>query len=405
MPHEVAQYQLSRATTAPDPSKLNQEAECDLEYVNRVSNNDAGGSPAYSDDSEAAESGDSFHAAENPLHFPVDPTSSERDEAPVATKARSASRYQELPSSSALSTVVSASAYEPSSAVGYLANRRSEPFLHRSFSDNYVPPPAPVVKRERHLKKSSSLVRLSMDSQGKAVVTTKDVSSPSPPRPQQFVLPDAIPAMNDTPSLPAVSDLKKSLSGRSRDSRSWEFWCDKESRIELENAAVSDAKGSAAGAIGLLRTSSGRSVLGTLSAKRNAMFSSRPDRAKRSKHEHRRSFLRPSRSSDRLQNTRESTEDVPPQLKPSSPARSIVIKGNDSDKENWSPSQDSAANTHGVERSRHMRAHQSEEATDPEADPELSAFMGGGRNSGKGSPDDDFDCVQGLLSLSQGNWR
>jgi hypothetical protein len=36
---------------------------------------------------------------------------------------------------------------------------------------------------------------------------------------------------------------------------------------------------------------------------------------------------------------------------------------------------------------------------DPEADAELAAFMKGGRKS------EDLDCVQGLLSLSQGNWR
>lgn len=45
------------------------------------------------------------------------------------------------------------------------------------------------------------------------------------------------------------------------------------------------------------------------------------------------------------------------------------------------------------------------EIADPEADPELAAFMGGARKSNSISSEDDLDCVQGLLSLSQGNWR
>ena len=45
------------------------------------------------------------------------------------------------------------------------------------------------------------------------------------------------------------------------------------------------------------------------------------------------------------------------------------------------------------------------ENNDPEADPELAAFMRSGRKSNSISEEEELDCIQNLLSLSQGNWR
>jgi len=42
--------------------------------------------------------------------------------------------------------------------------------------------------------------------------------------------------------------------------------------------------------------------------------------------------------------------------------------------------------------------------TDPDQDPELVAFMRDHRKSSSISGEEELDCVQGLLSLSQGRW-
>jgi hypothetical protein len=111
-----------------------------------------------------------------------------------------------------------------------------------------------------------------------------------------------------------------------------------------------------------------------------------------------------------------------PKLKHSGSSTSLHIKGNDSDKENWSPERDLNSDgeeigrlvdgvsgrrdlaIQGQSRSNNIagrrRAQSRNERNDPEADAELAEFMrGGGRKS------EDLDCVQGLLSLSQGNWK
>ncbi|CAK1355845.1 unnamed protein product [Cercospora beticola] len=308
--------------------------------------------------------------------------------------------------------------------IGYLANQRSAPSLHRSFSENATTHP---VTKETPAPKRPRAIRLSMDSEGNAIVTTKDTSSPSPPRPPQSILlpePTSIP----TPALStAMSGTKRSTNGRSRDSRSWEFWCDKEARSELENVAEKDSHGSAAGAIGLLRSASGRSVLSPLNSKRNAPADSHGHSAKRSKLGHKRSSLQRSHTSaGRLQGKTGSTH-MPSKLKHSGSAITVRRSGADSDKENWSPgvnlgsdpaSDDSneaylvpmsAPRQSGIRQTlspnkkpRTLRAG----VDDPEADPELSSFMARGRESGgAASADADLDCIQGLLRLSQGSWK
>jgi hypothetical protein len=120
-----------------------------------------------------------------------------------------------------------------------------------------------------------------------------------------------------------------------------------------------------------------------------------------------------------------------PKLKYSESAFSIYIPGNESDKENWSPSGDisndgqSEPSQHFGETSRGTQisskdlARQSTvdtlkrrsasvsnaESKEDQEDPEVAAFMRGARKSNNISGDEELDCVQGLLSLSQGNWR
>ncbi|KAK0908153.1 Homeobox protein yox1 [Friedmanniomyces endolithicus] len=254
-------------------------------------------------------------------------------------------------------------------------------------------------------------------------VVNKDPSSPSPPRAAQYhMLPSG---EGQTPSMQAVqprqaalpaprSNLERSYSGRARDSRAWEFWCDKESRNELELKAEQDSSGSAADAISLLRSSSGRSILGALPTNRSPFFAGKHTDMKRSKLGHHRTSLgRANTSLGRLQgrSTAEPTmyKKGTASLNLSDTESSVYIPGNESDKENWSPGAgftvaDKAVAATGsskepggrkptlggnrnaintvkagskgrdtVKTSTGRETHDSENA-DPEADPEVAAF-------------------------------
>lgn len=301
--------------------------------------------------------------------------------------------------------------HDESASFAFLANRRSLPSLRRISSANEHSPVyhhvTDVYDPTRQPQSSASLVRLSMTAEGNAKIVNKDASEPSPPRPAQILdmglgnnhklaqpKIDPLAAPNPKPTKP----LQRSSSGRSRDSRAWEFWCDKDSRSELEDKAEKDASGSAANAIGLLRSASGRSILGTIPSKRNSALSRQQPTTfqKRSKlgHTTRPSLNKSSTSLGRLQadrhdNPAQSVKPTP-KLQHSVSAASAWISGNDSDKENWSPEMKPQTDEHS-------------ENIDPESNSEIAAFMRGGRKSPP--PEEDLDCVQGLLSLSQGNWR
>ena len=326
-----------------------------------------------------------------------------------------------------------------SAAVGYLANRRSaESLLSSSISSSLDHSQKPA--RNRPLRKTLSCVRLSMTAEGKAEVITKNGASPSPPRQAQGPQLSAMPKMQPVPfkmTPLSVQKVQKSSIGRSRDSRSWEFWCDKDSRTEFENTAEKDGSGSAAGAIGLLRSASGRSILGALPAKRNFQGASRQLPSKRSKLELRRPPLQRSNTSlGRLQNTLildddEAYPNKTAKLKHSESASYARSPGAESNKENRSPGwvgstrSDSPLSESLTEvlpdgdammgklrqRGRSSRLPGTTVSTkdrpqgDSRTDPEVEAFMEGHRRSASASEEDDLDCIQGLLSLSQGNWK
>ena len=108
-----------------------------------------------------------------------------------------------------------------------------------------------------------------------------------------------------------------------------------------------------------------------------------------------------------------------PSLKQSKSATSIYIPGNDSDKENRSPApagsrhhqaglaaHKATSEVKGSRSSRHAAVQQrSSTLNDADADAEIAAFMKRGRKSSSVSGEEEMDCVQGLLSLSQGNWQ
>jgi hypothetical protein len=286
-----------------------------------------------------------------------------------------------------------------------------------------------------------------MTSEGAAKIITNDSPSPSPPRASQQLRQ----SVNSNQGAPvssldltrvsrdnASTSLRRSASGRSRDSRAWEFWCDKDSRNEAEEQAEKDASGSAADAIGLMRANSGRRVLAPLPSKRNASVARQPS-AKRTKLDHTPASLRrSSTSAGRLQHGVDSASKPGLQLKYSESGASIHIPGNDSDKENWSPERQLLPSSQPVMGSgggKHGRQGRSvlgesrsagntskpgrtskrppqtprpraatDKVTDPDQDPELVAFMRDHRKSSSISGEEELDCVQGLLSLSQGRW-
>ena len=352
--------------------------------------------------------------------------------------------YQALRQDEPVLSSAQTEAPNPSVGLGYLSNmRRGSSFYgsHQVAEAYEAPKPEAATRRERPLRKSTSSVRLSMTSEGGAKVITKDSSSPSPPRPSQGSQQSfsnsqgpSVPALNlsQRSAEPAAKRLRRSTSGRSRDSRAWEFWCDKDSRTEQEATAEEDRSGSAADAIGLIRANSGRRVLGAVPNKRNSLMPRQQPSAKASKVQRpRQSLQRASTSAGRLQQGKpEFAARHLPKLKYSDSAASISIPGNDSDKENWTPDRELAASQPVIPMAppefdrRHRTVLGERRATghvpqrtpakgvggrenrDPENDPELAAFMRSSeRKSNSISEDEELDCVQGLLSLSQGNWR
>lgn len=320
------------------------------------------------------------------------------------------------------------------------------------------------------LKRTRSKVRLSMTSDGAARLLTGDESSPSPPRSELLTTSsDSRPnglrrsfsaaGLSDSFSSgrfmdPAVG-LRRMPSGRSRDSRAWEFWCDAEARNELVKKADQEQSGSAAAAISLMRSNS-RGPLTPNSSKAN-MTLMRHNSVKRAKTEHEKPMLGRAKSSvARLQGetvTRSLslTADKEPDAseKLPKPSTTIASPTGDSDKENWEPSVQPLGNARrrfpqprtivdsrrpiilGESRtvpsqsssSLSLILHrnldgikegtQDKENIDPEKDEEIASFMGKGRPaavaaaapSARAAGDDDMDCIQGLLSLSQGAWR
>jgi len=272
-----------------------------------------------------------------------------------------------------------------------------------------------------------------MTSDGVARIVTDADSSPSPPRVRPSDTPSSsVPAAyQDDLSLTTAegerpNTLRRKPSGRSRDSRAWEFWCDRDARSQLEEKADQEASGSAADAIGLIRSNSGRNILGSLIGKRDSPFRESTS-AKRSKVS-RTPLLQRSQSVQNKPIARTSfggkpSAGSPRKFKKAASGLGIRMSGPDSDKENWSPERIVPASERSV------RTIESDDDID-ESQAAVSALRGSlktprnqswrdddidssahhtGRKreskSNSVSEEEELDCVQGLLSLSQGNWR
>ena len=229
------------------------------------------------------------------------------------------------------------------------------------------------------------------------------------------------------------------MAGRSRDARTWEFYCDTDARDALTEQAERERKGSAAGAISLLRSQS-KKVLTPNSNKRN-VNAPKPDpttrlKANEAKNE-KRKLNRAATSVARLQtvnNGKKTIESEPKKSKKGSEFEILEDPG-DSDKENWEPGTRTRVyrrrrpintntsngrqravlneNPHIPSQSLSQDPFLDSENRIPQYDQEnVSAVVGEDngnfveylRNGSLAREPDDLNAVQSLLSLSQGAW-
>lgn len=470
LPHEIAQYQLGRSSFgSTDGSEP--RSSLDASGIEVFRQTDTEGLSEREKKAKVEE-----RTTESQIPTPAPPVDTVGDRARAVLQEAEERVAYEPPTSS----------FPPPSGsqdMGYLSNRRSGSFFRSSQGEPPTEPPyvtsTPPSAASRSLKRVSS-VHLAMDSEGKAVVSTKDGTDPSPPRAPQ--LPPSAFGLS-TSSQGTVSSFRQSLgsdagpshhkklrrstSGRSRDSRTWEFWCDKDARLEAEKAeSQPQSRDSAADAIGLMRSNSGRrSILG--SGQHHRRGSQRqlagPKRARLSTDRApllpRSSTWQPPATTTTITSNAPLNKPKPkPKLKYTGSQVSVYIPGNDSDKENWSPERPrqyaptynhahppppqpalgqnrNATNTSATPRMSSMRStlctgspstskarrHRAADGggendagvLEEDEDSEIAAFMGGSRTGARGvkrashssSQEEDLDCVQGLLSLREGLWR
>ncbi|KAL8792928.1 MAG: hypothetical protein Q9195_004425 [Heterodermia aff. obscurata] len=336
------------------------------------------------------------------------------------------------------------------------AFRRNSSFIihHDGAKSNLTsavgPHEAPVKARgatslPSTLRRSSSLLKLSTSFDGKAKVITGS-ESPSPPkiraprpvtglqRSQSAIEPSRKPC-DEVPSH-SFRSPKRLMTGRSRDARTWEFYCDSDVQDALTQQAKREQSGSATSAIGLIR-SRGNTALASNSNKRNPNVP-KLDSLKRSKADEikpqKRKLDRTTSSVARLQTTgssKQAFQTAPRKPKPSSQYDLLVDPG-DSDKENWEPG--TQTRTQRRRRPANTANHASkvqsvlkESLHIPSQSTSLDAFLDRNNDSspltdqenaagqkeieegtdlasggGLGRETDDLDCVQNLLSLRQG---
>lgn len=241
--------------------------------------------------------------------------------------------------------------------------------------------------------------------------------------------------------------------GRSRDSRAWEFWCDPDSRstTSLTTRAEQEGSGSAADAIGILRAN--RKILAQNHARQNTPLRSRSNQilgslgspgVKKARGLMQRASTTHGRFATKSYKKRED----------STTASDDVLETT-SDKENWDPDtptslrrdrqvaatppasrtarqilgentealfQESSSlsamllprenrmaktkiNSHNIRKKKNNRESPTM-TLDPEDDEELRRFMAGGQSTRTSlSSAEEAGCVEGLLKLSQAQWK
>jgi hypothetical protein len=283
-------------------------------------------------------------------------------------------------------------------------------------------------------------VRLSMSVDGAVKVKMSDEETPSPPK-------HRMPAPTTAPNLPGGLQRSKSaialgvqLSpgsagnskakaigsqfGRSRDARTWEFYCDVDAREALSAHAENERAGSAVGAISLIRSQRQKSRLHIMTERSSA---NNATHTHLSHHSVRPKLTRAKSSTGRLQDMNQSL--VKTSVKERKPSH-VRWHSGDSDKENWVPG---TRSSHHASRRLHANTNEQSLVGDDDYRPSRDTSVGDpvtDMNKGDvvrervavdkdhnsrseqrktliedGGKGEDLDCIQGLLSLSQGAWR
>lgn len=285
-----------------------------------------------------------------------------------------------------------------------------------------------------------SHVRLSMSLDGAVKVKTNDAETPSPPKqraPAPMTPRKSAGGLQRSKSAIILGDQvcegragkmkSKAVGGqfgRSRDARTWEFYCDNDVREALSAHAENERTGSAVGAISLIRSQSQKTRFQMVTERSGASNARNPTAAQPGVKP---KLSRSKSSMGRLQDTENAV--VKPPMKEGKASRWTSPSG-DSDKENWAPG---TRSSHQPLRRQHASTnrdatlrHEYHRLSQPRSTGGLAA--GKKRNgimrqsiaidkenvdrsdrhesliegSGKG---EDLDCIQGLLSLSQGTWQ
>ncbi|CAG8887918.1 unnamed protein product [Penicillium egyptiacum] len=292
-----------------------------------------------------------------------------------------------------------------------------------------------LVRKEGELTpsppKGRNALRIAMSSDGKAVIRGENEPSPSKNRVAMFsVRRTKMSSLRRSSSavFPAtpragVADKDRAF-GRSRDPRNWESFCDTDAR-----SALSTPTSGPNGSPGLFQSRSQRSLPRSASGRHSLAHCDPNTPISQSMGEKRRKLARAVSSLGRLETGRNKANMNPSKLsKPlfsKSGKPDLEQDPGDSDKENWVPGTRSTnirrRNTSHIprpvlrdanrnrglgistdgKRNRPLQTSSQGKAP-PELSAEVSAFMAGGSGD---TQEDDLDCVQGLLSLSQGAWR
>ena len=246
---------------------------------------------------------------------------------------------------------------------GYLANRRIGLFvIPQDNPINRFPSSLPrslarcnsMTLPSLPMKHISTNVRLSLSLDGKARVVTGPDNPPSPPRvwsPQESNILEKRPGGGlqrshsafEPYELPSVVP-RRSMVGRSRDARVWEFYCDSEASNTLTEQAELEKSGSAVGTIGLIRSGSNKAMRPN-SNKRNAHTQKSDCTKKQKPDDHfavKPKLGRAVSSVARLQTIDGNQQRTAARTSSSDPKRKLPSsifedEGADSDKENWEP--------------------------------------------------------------------
>ena len=304
----------------------------------------------------------------------------------------------------------------------------------------------------RRMERTSSMVRLSTSLDGKASVILKG-ETPSPPSKPQRKGPAPRSVLQRSKSQVSENSSSRThqpvlpmlrTHGRSRDARTWEFYCDTDVRESLTKTADHGQRGSAAGPIQLIRSgSASRPPLGLATSKQNGQLQ-RLGSSKRKNEGVEKSkpkLARTTSSFARMQHS-ESTSHEKFQYGDEKPSTQPCLSkepSGDSDKENWEPGSQRTYSRPKPTAARQSGRSNRRVLQDNGSVPSLSTSLGAlmeqeklkstrdrkkstsskelepaleedhetliaGKSSGAEREEDELDAVQNLLSLSQGAW-